>query len=393
MKFNFDEVIDRDREEGSYSSKWASTPQMAPMFKSEEVPEDRLCFFVADMDYRCAPAIVEAIQKVAAHGIFGYSVAPDEYFQAVIRWMKDRFSLDVKREEIRCAHGAHEAIVEIVDKLSKPGEGVIVPTPSYYYRGDVNQVNRYFVPCPLKNDNGYHTFDFELFEKLCKEPQNTMTIMMQPHNPTGRLWTEDEIRKIADICRKNNVIMICDDVHMDFCRKDNKVVPFINVVGPEGIVMVTGLGKTFNLAGLAITNVIIQDEELGKKFRPGGFGMISPFSIAACIAAYTQCDEWVDALNEYLDDTIDYAVDRFHKELPQVKVWRPEGTYILWLDFTDCGFTSEELDERIAGKAHVSLSDGAGMEPAEGTIFRRFCVTSAKSRVAEAIDRIVDCLK
>jgi len=216
---------------------------------------------------------------------------------------------------------------------------------------------------------------------------------MQPHNPTGRLWTEDEIRKIADICRKNNVIMICDDVHMDFCRKDNKVVPFINVVGPEGIVMVTGLGKTFNLAGLAITNVIIQDEELGKKFRPGGFGMISPFSIAACIAAYTQCDEWVDALNEYLDDTIDYAVDRFHKELPQVKVWRPEGTYILWLDFTDCGFTSEELDERIAGKAHVSLSDGAGMEPAEGTIFRRFCVTSAKSRVAEAIDRIVDCLK
>ena len=154
MKFNFDEVIDRDREEGSYSSKWASTPQMAPMFKSEEVPEDRLCFFVADMDYRCAPAIVEAIQKVAAHGIFGYSVTPDEYFQAVIRWMKDRFALDVKREEIRCAHGAHEAIVEIVDKLSKPGEGVIVPTPSYYYRGDVNQVNRYFVPCPLKNDNG-----------------------------------------------------------------------------------------------------------------------------------------------------------------------------------------------------------------------------------------------
>ena len=393
MKFNFDEVIDRAHEEGSYSSKWSSNPRMADMFKSDVVPEDRLCFFVADMDFRCAPAIVEAVQKVAAHGIFGYSAAPAEYFQAVCRWMKDRFDFAVKPEEIRCAHGAHEAIVEIIDKLTKPGEGVIVPTPTYFYRGDVNQVNRYYVGCPMKNDNGYYTFDFDLFEKLCKEPQNTMTILQQPHNPTGRLWTEDEIRRIAEICRANNVIMLCDDVHMDFKRKENKVVPFINVVGPEGIVMVTGLGKTFNLAGLAITNIIIQDEELAKKFRPGGFGMLSPFSIAACIAAYTQCDEWVDSLNEYLDDLIDYAVDRFHKELPQVKVARPEGTYILWLDFTDCGFTSEELTDRIAGKAHVSLTDGAGMEPAEGTIFRRFCVPSAKSNVAEAIDRIVACLK
>jgi len=124
-----------------------------------------------------------------------------------------------------------------------------------------------------------------------------------------------------------------------------------------------------------------------------GHSMISPFSIAACIAAYTQCDEWVDELNAYLDDSIHYVVDRIHKELPKVKVLYPEGTYILWLDFTDFGLTNEELEERIAGKAHLGLSDGAGMEPPKGTIFRRFCVTSPKSVIVEAVDRLIECLK
>ena len=392
MKFNFDEVVDRTHEAGSYSAKWSETPNMAAMFQAEEVPEDRLCFYIADMDFRTAPAITEALQKVAAHGIFGYSAAPKEYFEAICRWMKDRFDLIVQPEEIYCDHGAHTAIVNIVAKLTNPGDGVIVPTPSYFYRGDINAGNRYFVGCPLKNDNGYYTFDYELFERLCKEPQNKMVILMQPHNPTGRLWKEDEVKKIAEICRANNVIMLCDDVHMDFKRKENKVVPFIKTVGPEGIVMITGLGKTFNLAGLSITNIIIQDKKLAEKFGTGGGAWLSPFSIAACIAAYTQGDEWVDALNDYLDDVVNYAVDRFHKELPKLKVHRPEGTYILWLDFTDCGFTPEELDKRIAGKAHVSITDGTGMEPDPGTIFRRFCAASPKSRVAEAIDRIVACL-
>jgi len=392
MKFNFDEVVDRTHEPGSYSAKWSENPHMAAMFQAEEVPSDRLCFYVADMDFRTAPAITEAVKTVASHGIFGYSSAPDAYFDAVRRWMKDRFDMDIKQEEIYCEQGAHSAIVHIIEKLTKPGDGVIVPLPSYFYRGDVNAGHRYFVGCPLKNDNGYYTFDYDLFEKLCKEPQNTMVILMQPHNPTGRLWKEEEVKKIAQICRDNNVIMLCDDVHMDFKRKENTVVPFSKTVGPEGIVMVTGLGKTFNLAGLSLTNVIVQDPKLVEKMGRGGGAWLSPFSIAACIAAYTEGDEWVDALNDYLDDVLEYAVERFHNELPKVKVVKPEGTYILWLDFTDCGFTSEELDKRIAGQAHVALTDGAGMEPEPGTIFRRFCAASPKSRVKDAIDRIVACL-
>jgi len=393
MKYNFDEIIDRAHGEGSFSTKWSDEgPFMAKMFMSETVPEDRLCFFVADMDFKCAPEIIEATKKVSEHGIFGYSATPKAYYDAVIRWMKARYNLEVKQEEILCAQGAHSAVVQAIEKLTKPGDGVIVPLPTYYYRNDIVGVNRYYVTFQMNNDNGYYTFDWEAFENLCKEPQNTMVLLMQPHNPTGRVWTEEEILRIAEICRKNNVIMVSDDVHIDFKRDGKDIIPFINVAGPEGIVMITGLGKTFNLAGLTLTNIIIKDEELRKKMGRG-HSMISPFSIAACIAAYTQCDEWVDELNAYLDDSIHYVVDRIHKELPKVKVLYPEGTYILWLDFTDFGLTNEELEERIAGKAHLGLSDGAGMEPPKGTIFRRFCVTSPKSVIVEAVDRLIECLK
>lgn len=393
MKYNFDEVIDRTRAAGSYSSKWANDPDTAARFGAETAPEDRLCFFVADMDFRCAPEILEGIQTVTDHGILGYSAIPDAYYQAVIRWMKDRFNLNVKKEEIRTSSGARDMIYELIEQLTKPGDGIVVPLPSYYYRADIKPLNRHYVGFPMKCDDGYYTFDWEAFENLCRDPRNSMALLQQPHNPTGRIWTEDEIRKIADICRKNHVIMLCDDVHMDFKRKENKVLPFINVVGPEGIVMITGLGKTFNLAGLAITNVIVQDENLRNRLIDHSHSIISPFNAAACIAAYTRCDEWVDQLNDYIDSSIDYVVERIRSELPKVKVRRPEGTFILWLDFTGLGLTSEELDRRIADKAHVGLTDGAGMEPPAGTIFRRMCVTAPKSVLKEALDRIVAVLK
>ena len=392
MKYNFDEYVDRMHEDGSYSAKWSTNERMAAMFFSDTLPEDRLCLFLADMDFRCAPELTAELVKEAQHGVFGYSSVPQEYYDAVCRWMNDRFGMNVKPDEIFTARGAHEAIVQAIEKLTKVGDGVIVPRPTYYYSDDVKGVGRHYVGFQMKNDNGYYTFDWDTFEALCKEPQNTMAIFQQPHNPTGRIWTDEEIKKITTICRENNVIMVCDDVHMDLKRKEFEVHPFINVAGPEGIIMITGINKTFNLAGLAVTNTIIQDPELRERWgRP--MSMVSPFGIRACIAAYTECDDWVDELNDYLDDNIDYVIERFHNELPKVKVWKPEGTYILWLDFTDCGFTNDELNERIAGRAHIALSDGAGLEPPEGTLFRRLCVPSPRSMLKEAMDRLVEVLK
>ena len=392
MKYNFDEIIDRAHAKYSYSMKWNNTEQAARTYQSEEVPDDRLPFFVADMDFKCMPELIEAFKETADHGIFGYCMVPDEYYQAVCRWMNDRFGMNVEKGDIRIYRGAHAAIVAAIEKLTKPGDGIIVPRPTYYYNNDVTSVGRHYCGFQMKNDNGYYTFDWEKFEELCKEPQNTMVILQQPHNPTGRCWTVEEITKIGEICRKYNVIMLCDDVHMDLARRTTKVVPFMNVLGPEGIVMVTGLNKTFNTAGLAVTNLIVKDEALKEKIGMTRGGL-TPFGITAGIVAYTQGDQWVDELNEYLDDCIDYVVDRFHKELPKIKVWKPEGTYILWLDCTDLGLTSEELDAKIAGEAHIGFSNGAGMETPEGTLFRRFCVTSPKSVLKEAMDRLVKVLK
>ncbi len=392
MKYNFDEVVDRMHEPGSYSSKWANNERMATMFLTDKLPEDRLNFFVADMDFRCAPEIIDALIAEAKHGIFGYTQAPKEYFEAVCGWNKRRFGLDVKPEDITIAHGAHSAIVDIVKKLTKEGDGILIPQPTYYYRNDIVPYGRHYVGFQMINDgNGYYTIDWDKFEALCKEPQNTMFIIQQPHNPTGRTWKPEEIKKFVSICRANGVTIISDDVHYDIKRKETEVIPFIKQEGPEGIIMITGINKTFNLAGLAVTNVIIQDPAIKEKMG-NVRNVISPFGVAACIAAYTECDQWVDELNAYLDDCIDYVVGRFHKELPKVKVTRPEGTYILWLDFTACGLTNEELHQKIAGEAHIGFSDGAGMEPPEGTLYRRFCVTSRKEVLKEAMDRLVKVL-
>ena len=392
MKYNFDEIIDRAHAPYSYSSKWNNTEQAARTYQSETVPDDRLPFFVADMDFHCMPELVDALVKTAQHGVFGYCMVPQAYYEAVCRWMNDRFGMNVEPQDIVISRGAHAAIVTAIEKLTKPGDGIIVPRPTYYYNHDVTSVGRHYCGFQMKNDNGYYTFDWEKFEELCKEPQNTMVILQQPHNPTGRCWTEDEIRKIGEICRKYNVYMLCDDVHMDLARRTTKVVPFMNVLGPEGIVMVTGINKTFNTAGLAVTNTIIKDEAIKEKYGQMRGGL-TPFGITAGITVYTQGDQWVDELNEYLDDCINYVVDRFHKELPKIKVWKPEGTYILWLDCTGLGLTSEELDAKIAGEAHIGFSNGAGMETPEGTIFRRFCVTSPKSVLKEAMDRLVKVLQ
>lgn len=388
MKYNFDEKIDRINDEGSFSSKWANNERMAKMFMTDQLPEDRLCFFLADMDFKVAPEILEGMQKVIDHGIMGYSQAPQRYFDAVARWMRDRFDWNIDPKHIRIHNGGHDAIVECINKLTAPGDGIIVLTPSYYYRWDVAGTGRHYVAVRMNNDNGYYTINFDRLEEACREVTNTMLIFIQPHNPTGRTWSREEILKVAEICRRNNVIILSDEVHMDIKRKNVTVEPFMKVAGPKGIITVTGINKTFNLAGLAVTNTIIEDEEINARMGESRNNS-TPFGYAACIASYTKGDQWVDELNDYLDDVIDYAVERFHKEMPKVKVWKPEGTYILWLDFSGYGLSNEQLNEKIAGQCHIGMSDGAGMETFEGEQYRRMCITCPKADVREGIDRLV----
>ncbi len=392
MKYNFDEIIDRTHDEGSYSSKWGETEHMKDMFYSDTLPEDRICFFLADMEFKTAPCIIDEMQKILNHGIIGYSSVPRAHFEAVARWMKVRFNWEINPDHVLLYSGAHTAIIDCIEKMTKPGDGIIIPQPTYYYRQDVTGTGRHYVGLRMKNDNGYYTFDFDKLEEVCKDPGNTMLIMQQPHNPTGRVWTIEELQKIGEICAKYNVIILSDEVHMDIKRKEVTVEPLMKVLGTKNIVTVTGINKTFNLAGLAVTNVIIEDNEIREKIGRNS-NHCTPFGYAACIAAYNQGDDWVDELNDYLDDTIDYAIERIHNELPKAKVWKPEGTYILWIDFAGYGLTEDELNDKLAKQAHLAMSNGEGMDEDEGEMFRRMCITMPKSMVKEGIDRMVKVLE
>ena len=301
MKYNFDEIIDRAHDEYSYSLKWSNLKD-----------DSYICLQTADMDFKTTPEVIEAMHKVADHGVYGYSGINDEYRKAHVNWFASRHNWHFDKEDLFFVHGTHTGVVECIKRFTKEGDGVIVLLPSYNYHHDIEPFNRQFVGVDMKEDNGYYTIDFEALEKAASDPKNTMFIICHPHNPTGRVWNEEELLKMAEISRKNNVLMITDEVHCDIIRKDVEFKPMMSVVGTKGIIALTAINKTFNLAGLSMSSIIVCDEELKKGFE-NYFALPSPFGVAAGIAAYTKGASWVDELNEYLEKNLEFA-DSFIKE-------------------------------------------------------------------------------
>lgn len=382
-KYNFDEIINREL---SYSSKWSLTGWTKNIYGGD-LPEDRICLHVADMDFKCAPKIIEAMHKVADEGIYGYSSIPNEYYEAIVSWFERRMGWKINSDSIFFAPGTHTAIAECIKRFTKVNDGVIVLTPSYSYHMDIDQNNRTFVGVEMINNDGYYSIDFDLLESVCENPNNTAMIICHPHNPTGRVYTSDELKKIAAICRKNNILMISDEVHSDLVRKDVNFEPMMKVVGVEDLIVTTAVNKTFNLAGLQMTNMIIEDKMLKDAFV-NYHSSPTPFGIASVIAAYNESEDWVDELNEYLDSMIDDVINFINHNMPKCKVIRPEGTYILWLDFRKYNLSDEEIRNRICHKAKVITQCGANYDEKSMGQFHRFCIASPKTKVMEALKRI-----
>ncbi len=392
MRYDFDTVVDRSNDPYSYSIKWRNKGVAGEMIKQlygyKELNDDRISMYTADMDFKCPPEMISAIIKNAEHGIFGYSAAPERYYDAVCRWFRDRFNWEFAPDHVFVGtNGTHELIAKCVELYTNPGDGVIVLTPSYAYHGDIEPLGRHMVGVPMINSKGYYTIDFAAFEKACSDENNTLFITMQPHNPTGRIFTVEEIEKLGEICRKHNVILLSDEVHIDLPHHGNKIEPMMKVLGPQGVISATAINKTFNVAGLAMSNLIIEDPRLLEKY-PQGLAFPTPFGITAVISAYTECDEWVDRLNEYLDKITDYVADRFTKDLPKAVFSRPEATYVLWVDFSGYGLTNEELAERI-NRTNVIIGDGTIFDEPEGKgkQFRRFCLTAPMVQMEAMCDR------
>ena len=382
-KYNFDEVVNREK---TYSSKWALTGWTRDIYGGD-LPDDRICLHVADMDFKCAPKIVEAMHRVACDEIYGYSSIPSEYYDAVTSWYERRMGWKFNRDSIFYAPGTHTAIAECIRRFTKLDDYVVVLTPSYSYHMDIEGTGRHYLAVDMINNEGYYTIDFAELESACKMDKVSAMIICHPHNPTGRVYNEDELKNIAEICRRYNVLMISDEVHSDLVRHDVKFTPMMKAVGPEGLIVTTAVNKTFNLAGLQMTNMIIEDPKLKEGFKTY-HSSPTPFGIASVIAAYNESEDWVDELNLYLDSLIDECINYIRTNIPKCKVYRPEGTYILWLDFREYLLWDSQIKEKICNNARVITQGGASYDEPWCGQFQRLCIASPKEKIMEALERI-----
>ncbi len=343
--YDFDEIIDR---ENTNSVKYSTGTINNPYLPAEHIP-----MWIADMDFACPWPVLDAMKARLDKRILGYSQVLDpEYYLTVIDWMKRRYGLDVDFDMIVSSSGVISAMKVAVERLTKPGDGIIINTPAYHpFDDSTKSFGRTPVYSPLINTDGYYTFDYEDLEKKAKDPKNTMFFLCNPHNPSGRVWREDELRRVADICFANGVFIFCDEIHCDLLRKGQRHIS-LGTLYPDkkdGYMTATAPSKTFNLAGNQLSNILIPDKALANDWRMGMYcGMPNPLSIDACKAAYTECDDWVDALCAYLDANFAYVDACLKKHLPKAKFRVPEGTYLCWIDLRALGMSDEELKKTVS---------------------------------------------
>lgn len=392
MKYNFDEVIDRRRSPRSYSMKWSTSPFLAKLLGVEEIRPESIAMCTADMDFRCAQPIVDALIETAQYGIYGYTCTYDtpEYSKSIIDWFQRRRGWTIHPEELMFSPGTLGALKAAVQAFTMPGDGVIVQTPVYGpFSNIIRMAGRQVIDNPLIENDGYYLMDFDDLERKTSLSNVKMMFLCNPHNPVGRVWTREELSRVGAICKRNHVILISDEVHGDIIRRGVQFTPAATATPQDNIIACTAINKTFNVAGLACTNLVIPNPALREAMNQFlGFESPSPFGIAATIAAYRGGEEWLEQLIDYLDANIDFALDFIHKRMPKARCYRPEGTYILWLDLRGYGLSADEIHRRIYQNAQIMLEGGKMFDPVRGDGFERICVPTPRSVLAQALERI-----
>ena len=333
-----------------------------------------------------------AIQKMVDSRIYGYTCCEciDEYYDAVTGWFKRAYNWDVKKEDVLFYNGTNDAVEVALRAFAGEGVGVIITKPLYGpLVAGIKNAGCEVVTTKFEIQDGKYRFDFNDLEEKAKDPNNKVFLLCNPHNPTGRVFDEQELKTIADICRRHDVVIVCDEVHADIVRENVKFQPIAKVAGGQGIVTATAISKSFNCAGLLMTNMIIQDEALRKEYAAkAGMKMTSSFGVAAVIAAYTKCDDWLREVNLYLDKNIEWALNFLKEKMPKVKVIPPEGTYMLWMNFEDYGITPAEIRRRIYYDANVILEEGASFDDENGAYYERICLSTRFDIVKQAFEDI-----
>ncbi|AEE92149.1 Cystathionine beta-lyase PatB [Tepidanaerobacter acetatoxydans Re1] len=384
QKYDFDTVIDRS---GNYSSKW---DELKKMFGRD----DLLPMWVADMDFMSPQPVVDALVKRAKQGIYGYTSRPESYFESVARWMKKRHNWDVKTEWMIYTPGVVPALSFIINAFTYPGDKVLVQQPVYYPFFRVIEDNgRRIVNNPLIYKEGRYTMDFDDLEEKVKDRRIKLMFLCSPHNPVGRVWTKDELIRLGRICIDNNILVVSDEIHHDILYPGVKHIPFASISEEFALssITCTAPSKTFNLAGLQTSTIIIPNTayyDIYRNFikrlqllRNNAFGLV------ALEAAYTHGEEWLDQLLEYLDGNLRAFTEGIEKDVPQIKVVKPEGTYLVWLDCRELGFDAHQLNDFIIDKAKLAFESGYWFGHG-GEGFQRTNIACPRTYVNEAVKRL-----
>ncbi len=385
MKYNFDKITDR---KNSFAIKY-------DLAEKRKKPLDAVSLWVADMDFPTAACIQKALAERAEHGIFGYSRPDSRYYGAVKNWFKTRHNYEIEDEWIVNTPGVVFAIATSIKAYTEEGDAVLIQKPVYYpFFNTIKALNRRVVNNPLVLKNGHYEIDFEDFENKIVSENVKLFVFCSPHNPGGRVWSREELSRLSEICLRHNVLVVSDEIHSDivFEGHTHTVWATLSEDAAENSVICTSPSKTFNLAGLQFSNIIIKNEKLRaafqKEYDKTGYDEPSLMGIVAATAAYSDGAEWFDQVKSYIWENILFAQKYISEHAPRIRVMLPEGTYLLWLDFSDFTELSDyEISERILRKAKVWLDYGK-MFGSEGEKFQRINCATPRPILEEALKRI-----
>lgn len=362
-------------------------------------PENVLPLWVADMDFRTADEILDAIHKRIDHGIFGYTESGKRYFDSVARWMNEKHGWIVKEDWLVKTPGVVFALAMAVKAYTNENNGILIQQPVYYPFSEViRDNNRRIISNDLViGENGKYHIDFKDFEKKISENNIKLFLLCSPHNPVGRVWTKEELLKIGEICLKHNVIVVSDEIHEDFVFGEHKHIAFANLKKEfEDIcITCTSPAKTFNLAGLQVSNIFIANPKLREAFKKqiaaAGYSQLNAIGLTACEAAYDYGEEWYEEMLAYVEDNIRFMKSFIDSELPRLKMNEPEGTYLVWVDFRRLGLSENELENLIVNKAGLWLDSGA-IFGKTGAGFERFNAACQRATLQKALNQLKSAL-
>ena len=380
MKYDFDTIIPR---RGTNSYKW-DTPE----------EEGVLPMWVADMDFRTAPAVIEALQRRVAHGIFGYTKVPQAYYDAVVRWFGNRHRWQVDPRWIVYTSGVVPALSAIIKALTVPGDRVIVQTPAYncFYSSIRNDGCEMSANRLVYRDNRY-TVDFDDLEAKAADPKAKLLLLCNPHNPVGRVWTPEELRRIGDICLRHGVFVVADEIHCELTYEGHDYTPFASL--SERFLMNSATcvspSKAFNLAGLQIADEQVR-RRIDRAVNINEVCDVNPFGVAATIAAYDESGAWLDALRKYLWGNYEYLRRFFEERLPQYPVLPLEGTYLVWIDCRATGIGSDDTALRLQKEQKLMVNSGTLYGPG-GEGFIRLNIACPRTLLADGLERTVRVLE